>query len=154
MSKRECEVLTMLMRDTVPKVIAGALYVSVRTIYRHFANLRKVFNVHTTREILLAFDAGVTSIRPAVRLTPRGKEVLELYMHGYTYRQIADLLGMSVGGVRRHREKMLLQNDCESVLKLIVMYRYGGKPPKIIVDCMPNGGVVRGIEGFYPNIIK
>ena len=99
-------------------------------------NLRKAFNVHKTREILLAFDADVSSIRPTVRLTPRGKEVLELYMRGYTYRQIAERLGMGIGGVRRHREKMLLQNDCESMLKLIATYRYGGETPKIIADCI------------------
>jgi hypothetical protein len=45
---------------------------------------------------------------------------------------------MSVGDVRRHLEKMRFQNDCESMLKLIVMYRYDGETPKIIVDCMLN----------------
>ena len=44
-------------------------------------------------------------------------------MRGYTYRQIAERLGMGVGGVRRHLEKMLWQNDCESMLKLIAKYR-------------------------------
>jgi hypothetical protein len=29
---------------------------------------------------------------------------------------------MSVSGVKRHREKMLLQNDCKSILKLIAKY--------------------------------
>jgi DNA-binding CsgD family transcriptional regulator len=59
---------------------------------------------------------------PAVRLTPRGGEVLRLVLRGYTDRRIADAMGMSLSGVRRHKEKMLLQNDCVSMLELIAKH--------------------------------
>ena len=72
---------------------------------------------------MLVSDADIPSIRSNIRLTPRGKKVLELYMRGHTYRQIAKHLGMSVGGVRRHLEKMLLQNNCDSMLKIIAKYQ-------------------------------
>lgn len=44
-------------------------------------------------------------------------------MHGMTYRQIAEHLGISISGVRRHLEKMLWQNECKSMLELITKYK-------------------------------
>lgn len=44
-------------------------------------------------------------------------------MHSFTYQQIAMQLGMSVSGVRRHCEKMLWKNGCESMISLIAKYK-------------------------------
>jgi DNA-binding CsgD family transcriptional regulator len=82
-----------------------------------------VFDVHTSRELLVAADIPAAADLPAVRLSPRGREVMELFMRGHTYRQIAQRLGISLSGVQRHREKMLWQNDCESMLELIARYQ-------------------------------
>ncbi len=57
-----------------------------------------------------------------LRFSPRGKEVFLLLKEGLTHKQVAECLGMGVNGVKRHREKMLFQNDCKSVLELIVKY--------------------------------
>lgn len=54
--------------------------------------------------------------------TPRGKEVFHLVLKGKKGVEIAALLGMSRSGVRRHQEKMLLQNDCRSMLELVAKY--------------------------------
>ncbi|MDR3363139.1 MAG: helix-turn-helix transcriptional regulator [Desulfovibrio sp.] len=81
--------------------------------------------MHTTRELLFAADIPVPADPPAVRFSPRGREVMELFMRGRTYREIAQCLGISLSGVRRHREKMLWQNNCESMLELIARYRAG-----------------------------
>jgi DNA-binding CsgD family transcriptional regulator len=59
---------------------------------------------------------------PAVKLTPRGEEVLRLTMARMTNRQISEHFGISFSGVRRHKERMCLQNDC-SISELIVRYR-------------------------------
>lgn len=71
---------------------------------------------------MLILGASSFADAPTVRLSPRGKDVLRLFMRGFTYKQISENLGMSISGVRRHREKMLWQNDCESVLELIAKY--------------------------------
>jgi DNA-binding CsgD family transcriptional regulator len=92
-------------------------------VRRCLADIRQVFGVHSTRELLLMLEICDFADAPAVRLSPRGKDVLQLFMRGLTYKQIGDRLGMSVSGVRRHREKMLWRNDCESLLELIVKYR-------------------------------
>jgi DNA-binding CsgD family transcriptional regulator len=84
-----------------------------------------VFDVRTTRELLLAADIPASADPPAVRFSPRGREVMELFMRGRTYREIAQCLGISLSGVRRHREKMLWQNNCESMLELIARCRAG-----------------------------
>ena len=44
-------------------------------------------------------------------------------MRGITYKQIAERLGISLSGVRRHREKMLWQNECRSMLELVAKYQ-------------------------------
>ena len=43
-------------------------------------------------------------------------------MRGNTYKQIAEYLGISVSGVRRHLEKVILQNELKSTLELISKY--------------------------------
>lgn len=60
--------------------------------------------------------------RYALRLTPRGQDVFELILRGLTIAQIAKRLGISYSGVLRHREKMLLQNDCHCMTELIAKY--------------------------------
>lgn len=61
-----------------------------------------------------------------VRLTPRGREVFELIMHGLTIAQIAERMSISYSGVLRHREKILMQNDCRTMLELVAKYHGGG----------------------------
>ena len=43
-------------------------------------------------------------------------------MHGNTYVQIAEYLGISVSGVRRHLEKVILQNELKSTFELLSKY--------------------------------
>ena len=64
---------------------------------------------------------------PTIQLTPRGREVFELAMHGLSIKKISERLGISYSGVLRHREKMFLQNHCTSMPQLIAMYH--GKYP-------------------------
>jgi DNA-binding CsgD family transcriptional regulator len=55
----------------------------------------------------------------SIKLTPRGREVFMLILKGITDKHIASLMGISYSAVRRHKEKMLFQNDCYSMLELI-----------------------------------
>jgi DNA-binding CsgD family transcriptional regulator len=41
-------------------------------------------------------------------------------------REIGERMGMSLSGVTRHKEKMLLQNDCNSMTELLL--KYHGQP--------------------------
>ena len=66
-----------------------------------------------------------SDISPSLRLTPRGKEVFELVMDGLTIAQIAERLDVSYSAILRHREKMLLQNNCHSMPELVAKYRSG-----------------------------
>lgn len=79
--------------------------------------------MHSTRELLLVADTSAPVAPHPVRFSPRGKEVMDFFMRGMTYKQIAERLGISLSGVRRHREKMLWQNDCKSMLELIAKYQ-------------------------------
>lgn len=60
-----------------------------------------------------------------VKFTKRGAEVFHLYVKGCSGRNIAMIMGMTYSGVRRHKEKMLAQNSCESMTQLIARF-YGG----------------------------
>lgn len=87
----------------------------------NLANLRKRYNVHSTRELLLIFKS-CKSKNSSIKVTSREKEVIELFMRGKTYKQIAECLGISVSGVRRHFERVILQNELKSTLELISKY--------------------------------
>jgi len=62
----------------------------------------------------------------AIKLTPRGKEVFQLVLTGLSDNKIADSLGITYSGVRRHREKMLLANKCDTMLELVAKYHKEG----------------------------
>ena len=57
-----------------------------------------------------------------IKLTSRVKDVFALIITGKTNEEIAKELGISKSGVRRHKEKMLLQNNCNTILELISKY--------------------------------
>ncbi|OUO52144.1 hypothetical protein B5F76_08055 [Desulfovibrio sp. An276] len=40
-------------------------------------------------------------------------------MQGWSGKQISNHLGISKSAVRRHKEKMLLDNDCKTIIELI-----------------------------------
>ena len=79
--------------------------------------------MHTSIEMLQAINKGSESKLSSIRLTPRGTEVFELIIKGLSDKQIGEHLGMSYSGVRRHKEKMLLGNNCTTILELIAKYR-------------------------------
>ena len=63
-------------------------------------------------------EGGVVQSRPDSMLLP----YFMLIMEGLNIKKISERLGMSISGVKRHREKMLLQNGCTDMLELIAKY--------------------------------
>jgi DNA-binding CsgD family transcriptional regulator len=112
--------------DTAPKAISATLSLNYGYIRRLLVGIFKEYGVHNMRELLAELETDAFADAPEIRLSPRGRAVLSLLATGATYRQVSERLGMGVGGVRRHIEKMRWQNDCESLLELIVSYRGGG----------------------------
>ncbi|WP_083717548.1 LuxR C-terminal-related transcriptional regulator [Mailhella massiliensis] len=97
------------------------LGVSRKTIYRHLEDIRKKLNVNKTIKILCTVHP-VQNRCEEIKFTPRGREVFHLILKGKTSTEIATLLNISRSGVRRHQEKMLLQNNCNSMLELVAKY--------------------------------
>lgn len=110
-------------KEIVPKKISEKLHISYGTVRWHLSNLRKLYNVHTTRELLFASTYSIHYAYSNLKISPRAKLVIELFIQGKTYEQIAYHLGISVSGVRRHLEKCLIQNDCKSTIELIARYK-------------------------------
>ena len=108
-------------KEKGPKKIAESLHISYGTVRWNFANLRKLYDVHSTRELLLIFKP-CKSENSFIKITSREKEVIELFMRGKTYKQITEYLGISISGVRRHLERVILQNELKSILELISKY--------------------------------
>ena len=109
--------------ETVPKKISEKLHISYGTVRWHLSNLRKLYNVHTTRELLFSFTTPSRSTQDILKVSPRTRQVIEFFIQGKTYEQIAYHLGISVSGVRRHLEKCLIQNECKSTIELISKYK-------------------------------
>lgn len=94
------------------------------TVYRHLANIRKIYGVHGSIELMRAVNSDMATNISKLTLTSRGKEVFKLALDGKTISEMAKLLSISFSGVLRIREKMLVQNDCHSMNELIAKY-YG-----------------------------
>ena len=111
------------MRDIRLKKIAEALFIEQGTLYQHLMRIRKQCGGHNAAELLsILYPIDDKPILEHIKLTPRGREVFVLLVEGKTNSDIAQRLGISKSGVRRHLEKMLLQTDCESILELIARY--------------------------------
>jgi DNA-binding CsgD family transcriptional regulator len=79
-------------------------------------------NARNAFETLHLLLKETDSVLPMLRFTPRGKEVFALMLQGLRQREIGERMGMGVSGVKRHKEKMLLQNDCNSMTELLLKY--------------------------------
>ena len=114
-------------KDFASKISAGNLSIEVATVYWHLAAIRKAFGVHSNIELLHHLNEEPEASISTIRLIPRGREVFELAMSGLSIREISKRLGISYSGVLRHREKMLLANECNPMLELIAKY-HGTNP--------------------------
>jgi DNA-binding CsgD family transcriptional regulator len=84
--------------------------------------MRKVFESSSYLEMLHKLHKKTDGNVSMIRLSPRGKEVFALIVEGMSSKRISERLGISVSGVRRHKEKMLIQNKCASLLELLAKY--------------------------------
>jgi len=112
-----------LLKVGVRKAIAKELIISRWTLYKLLFNIRKTIGAQSTLEMLNILRPIPEQTAPTtLRFSPRGREVFMLIMEGLNIKKISERLGMSISGVKRHREKMLLQNGCTNMLELIAKY--------------------------------
>jgi DNA-binding CsgD family transcriptional regulator len=109
-------------KDGTRKAVTQKLCIGKWTLYKHLYKIRKRLGVNNTPEMLHVLRTRPGNAVPALRFSPRGKEVFLLITEGLTNSQIGGRMGMSVSGVKRHKEKMLLQNNCSTLLELIAKY--------------------------------
>lgn len=88
--------------------------------------MHKKIGVRSSIAMLHILDKKTEKSMSAIKLTPRGKEVFQLVLTGLNDIKIADRLGITYSGVRRHREKMLLANRCDTMLELVAKYHNEG----------------------------
>lgn len=99
------------------------LSIDRKIVYLHLAHIRKSIGAHSSIEMLhMLFAEQNADYTNPLKLTPRGAEVFNLILQGVSDKKIGETLGMSYSGVRRHKEKMLLVNGCDSMLELVAKY--------------------------------
>ena len=109
-------------KDGDHKKIAEELSISREVIYLHLANARKKLNAHNSIELLYIISKNKNFDNTRIKLSPRGCEVFQLIIIGLTNRQIATYLKISQSTVRKHKEKMLSDNECTSMIELVSKY--------------------------------
>ena len=103
--------------------IAEALFITPGSLYVNLARIRKKLDVHNNREALHVLRKKPEHAINTLRFTPRGREVFALIMEGLTGKAISERLGIGLNGIKRHKDKMLWQNNCETMRELIARYR-------------------------------
>lgn len=85
--------------------------------------IRKELGAHNIIEVLhILYSNSITTKQNHIQLTPRGREVFSLIIKGKTDSVISHQLGISKSAVRRHKEKIILSNECDSILSLVTKY--------------------------------
>ena len=105
------------------------LFIAKGTLRWHISNIRLKLGAHCIRDIVRLQAIMPVHTMSTLRFSPRGQEVFLLIREGMTNKRIGECLGMGVNGVKRHKEKMLLQNNCVTMLELIAKYHgaHGGE---------------------------
>jgi DNA-binding CsgD family transcriptional regulator len=103
--------------------MAMKLFITTGSLYQHLARIRKKSGARNNRELLHLLRKTPEHVMNTLRFTPRGREVFALIIEGLTSKGISERLGMGINGIKRHKDKMLLQNDCETMRELIAKYR-------------------------------
>jgi DNA-binding CsgD family transcriptional regulator len=98
------------------------LFIAKWTVRFHISSIRKKLDGHSIHDVVRLQQIVPVQSVSTLRFSPRGKEVFLLIREGLPHKLVAERLGMSVNGVKRHREKMLLQNKCATMLELIAKY--------------------------------
>lgn len=94
------------------------LFIAPKTVNNHLFNARKKLNLHKSVEFFLLNNDKMDILTGNLRLTCRGREVFKLYLSGFTDTQIKEILGISYSSIRKHKEKMLIANNCDSMRAL------------------------------------
>jgi len=81
------------------------LFISKWTLEKSFYMIRKILGAHTTLEMLHILRPASESAEPALRFSPRGKEVFMLIKEGLTTKRISERLGMGVSHCPRCRPR-------------------------------------------------
>ncbi|MDR3363273.1 MAG: hypothetical protein LBO64_10630 [Desulfovibrio sp.] len=103
------------------------MFITTGSLYQHLARIRKKSGARNNRDLLRILRKTSEHAMHTLRFTPRGREVFALIIEGLTSKGISERLGMGVNGIKRHKDKMLLQNDCETMRELIAKYRQAAR---------------------------
>ena len=121
---RQWQIVMLMIQSKRPKDIARILSIQRTTVYRHQVTVRKLYGVHGSIKLMGVIVSELATSISEFTLTSRGKESFELALDGKMISEISKLLCISFSGVLRHREKILEENACHSMNKLIAKY-YG-----------------------------
>jgi DNA-binding CsgD family transcriptional regulator len=113
------------------------LFIARCTLRNHIYNIRKKLGAHSIREIVRLQQVMPIHAMSTLRFSPRGQEVFKLIREGLSNKHIGERLGMGVSGVKRHKEKMLLQNNCATILELIAKY-HGTDADSSVTEQLPD----------------
>jgi DNA-binding NarL/FixJ family response regulator len=104
----------MLKRSEPDEVLAA-----IRDILKGGAPM----NSQIARKVIQTFRASAQSLEPEIRLTKREEEILSCLAEGYSDKELAERLGITVPTVRTHLshiyEKLHVQSRTEAVIKYL-----------------------------------
>jgi DNA-binding CsgD family transcriptional regulator len=116
----------LAQRKTLMLLVAGAVALLLLTggVLLLAGKLRVSRKEHS--EVAEVLEETLQEIRPAVAVSAREHEILDLLSKGYTTPQIAEGLHLSPETVKWYRKKLLVKFDVANAAELVTKAREGG----------------------------
>lgn len=117
-------VLRALRAGAVGYLLKGAraaeLELAVTSVARGETYLSPAASKHLVEQyVSQASDSGLGASKPADRLTPRQREILQLIAEGQTTKEIAQLLDISIKTVEMHRAQLMDRLSIHDIAGLV-----------------------------------
>lgn len=119
LTKRECEVLSLIGGGLCGRQVAETLRISEFTVRKHRASIMRKLALHSSAHLVAYAVTTSEAADGAGGLRPRERQVVELVAKGLTSKEIARVLSISPLTVRKHRENAMRRLGVHTLGQLI-----------------------------------
>ncbi len=102
--------------------MAHKLFITRKVVDKHITRIRKHIGAKNMPQMIyLLCDNAHSSLENLV-LTKQETKVFLCILEGYSSPEIAEAFTITLSGVEKHRSRILVKNECKTVIQLVLKY--------------------------------